>query len=41
MEFSVSDIAKLIHGEVEGDGNIKLNNISRIDQGKIGTLSFL
>jgi UDP-3-O-[3-hydroxymyristoyl] glucosamine N-acyltransferase len=41
MEFSVSDIAKLLNGEVEGDGSIKLNNISRIDQGKAGTLSFL
>lgn len=41
MEFLVSDIAKLINGEVEGDGSIKLNNISRIDKGKPGTLSFL
>ena len=41
MEFSVSDIAKLLEGEVEGDGNIKLNNISKIDQGIKGTLSFL
>ncbi len=41
MEFSVSDIAKLINGDVEGDGTIKLNNISRIDQGKPGTLTFL
>ena len=41
MEFSASDIAKLLGGEVEGDGNIKLNNISKIDQGKKGTLSFL
>jgi UDP-3-O-[3-hydroxymyristoyl] glucosamine N-acyltransferase len=41
MEFSVFDIAKLLDGEVEGDGNIKLNNISKIDQGEIGTLTFL
>ena len=41
MEFSASDIAKLLGGEVEGDGSIKLNNISKIDQGKTGTLSFL
>lgn len=41
MEFSTFDIAKLLDGEVEGDGNIKLNNISKIDQGIKGTLSFL
>jgi UDP-3-O-[3-hydroxymyristoyl] glucosamine N-acyltransferase len=41
MEFSASDIAKLLGGEVEGDGDIKLNNISKIDQGVSGTLSFL
>jgi UDP-3-O-[3-hydroxymyristoyl] glucosamine N-acyltransferase len=41
MEFSASDIAKLLGGEVEGDGNITVNNISKIDQGIEGTLSFL
>ncbi len=41
MEFSVSDIALLLNGEIEGDASIKLNNISRIDEGKSGTLSFL
>ena len=41
MEFSASDIAKLLGGEVEGDGNITVNNISKIDEGVEGTLSFL
>jgi UDP-3-O-[3-hydroxymyristoyl] glucosamine N-acyltransferase len=41
MEYLVSEIAKLLDGQVEGDGNLRLNNISRIDQGKTGTLSFL
>lgn len=41
MEFSASDIAKLLGGEVEGDGNIKVNNISKIDDGVEGTLAFL
>lgn len=41
MEFLASDIANLLGGEVEGDGSIKLNNISKIDQGIKGTLSFL
>jgi UDP-3-O-[3-hydroxymyristoyl] glucosamine N-acyltransferase len=41
MEFSASDIAKLLGGEVEGDGKITVNNVSKIDQGVEGTLSFL
>jgi len=41
MEFSASDIAKLLGGEVEGDGTITVNNVSKIDQGVEGTLSFL
>lgn len=41
MEFSASDIAKLLGGEVEGDETITVNNISKIDQGIEGTLSFL
>lgn len=41
MEFSASEIAKLLGGEVEGDGGITVNNISKIDQGIEGTLSFL
>ena len=41
MEFSANDIATLLNGEVEGDGNIKVNNLSKIDQGIPGTLTFL
>lgn len=41
MEFTASEIASLLEGEVEGDGTIKLNNISKIDQSIKGTLSFL
>ena len=41
MEFKVKDIAALLNGTVEGDPEIKLNNISKIDQGVPGTLSFL
>ena len=41
MEFSANDIAALLNGEVEGDGNVKVNNISKIDQGIPGTLTFL
>lgn len=41
MEFSANDIAALLNGEVEGDGNVKVSNISKIDQSLPGTLSFL
>ena len=41
MEFSVEQIASFLHGEVVGDGTIKVSNLSKIDDGKPGTLSFL
>ena len=41
MEFSANDIATLLNGEVEGNGNVKVNNISKIDQSLPDTLSFL
>ena len=41
MEFSANDIATLLNGEVEGNGNIKVSNISKIDQSQPGTLTFL
>ena len=41
MEFSANDIATLLSGEVEGDGSVKVSNISKIDQSQPNTLSFL
>jgi UDP-3-O-[3-hydroxymyristoyl] glucosamine N-acyltransferase len=41
MELSANDIATLLNGEVEGDGNVKVSNISKIDQSLPGTLTFL
>lgn len=41
MEFKASDIAMILKGTVEGDGEVKLHNISKIDQGVPGTLTFL
>jgi len=41
MEFSAAQIAELLQGIVEGDHNIKVNNISKIEDGSPGTLSFL
>lgn len=41
MEFKAKDIAALLNGTVEGDGEVKLHSISKIEQGLPGTLSFL
>lgn len=41
MEFSAKDIAGLLNGIVEGDENIKVSDISKIEEGRPGTLSFL
>lgn len=41
MEFSAIQIAELLNGEVEGNHDIKVSNLSKIEEGKTGTLSFL
>lgn len=41
MEFTAQDIAEFLNGEVDGDGSVKVNDVSRIEEGKPGTLSFL
>ncbi len=41
MEFSAGEIAKLLQGEVEGNASTSVNNISKIEQGRPGTLTFL
>ena len=41
MEFSARQIAELLHGEIVGDPDTKVNNVSKIEEGRPGTLSFL
>ncbi len=41
MEFSASQIAEVVNGKVEGDPNVRINYVSRIEEGVQGTLSFL
>ncbi len=41
MEFSAQQIATLLKGEVEGDENVIVTNLSKIEEGKLKTLSFL
>lgn len=41
MEFSVQQIAELLEGSVEGNKNAMVSSLSKIEEGKKGTLSFL
>ncbi|ALI98239.1 UDP-3-O-(3-hydroxymyristoyl)glucosamine N-acyltransferase [Rufibacter tibetensis] len=41
MEFTVQQIADLLQGQVEGDGNAKVNRLAKIEEGTSGALSFL
>ncbi|MDD4107591.1 MAG: UDP-3-O-(3-hydroxymyristoyl)glucosamine N-acyltransferase [Prolixibacteraceae bacterium] len=41
MEFKAADIASFLHGKVIGDGNVTVTAVSKIEEGKSGTLSFL
>jgi UDP-3-O-[3-hydroxymyristoyl] glucosamine N-acyltransferase len=41
MKFSASQIAQLLEGEVVGNSDTEVTGLSKIDDGKQGTLSFL
>jgi len=41
MKFTAENIAAFLNGQVEGEASIEVNNISKIEEGKKGTLSFL
>ena len=41
MEFTVSQIAQMINGQVQGDGDQKVNSVAKIEEGKAGDISFL
>ena len=41
MEFSAKQIAELIDGVVVGNPDATINNVSKIEEGKPGTISFL
>ena len=41
MDFKVTEIAKFLNGEIVGDENIRVSNVSKIEEGKPGTLAFL
>ncbi len=41
MEFTAKQVAELLKGSVEGDATVVVSNLSKIEEGKPGTLSFL
>lgn len=41
MEFTAKQIAALLNGTVEGDENVAVSSLSKIEEGKPGSLSFL
>lgn len=41
MEISAQQIAQILNGSVEGDENVTVKNVSKIEEGQPGTLTFL
>ncbi len=41
MQFSASQIAELLDGEVDGDAQVLVSDLAKIEEGKAGTLTFL
>ena len=41
MEFTATSIAGFLKGEIEGNPDIKVNTIAKIEEGQSGALSFL
>lgn len=41
MEFTAAQIAGFLKGTIEGNPEVKVSNLSKIDDGKPGTLTFL
>ncbi len=41
MQFSASQIAELLDGEVDGNAQVLVSDLAKIEEGKAGTLTFL
>src|SRR6478609_949998 len=41
MEFTINQIAGMLKGEVQGDGNLKINMLGKIQDAKPGQIAFL
>ena len=41
MEFTANQIAELLKGQIEGNPDVKINKLSKIEEGEAGSISFL
>lgn len=41
MEITVAQLAAMVHGTVDGDGSVRINNYSKIEEATEGCLTFL
>ena len=41
MQFSAAQIAQIIGGQIEGDGNVSVGSFGKIEEAKTGQLAFL
>ncbi len=41
MEFTAKQIAELLNGQIEGDANVKISKLAKIEEGEVGAISFL
>ncbi|MFN6178998.1 MAG: UDP-3-O-(3-hydroxymyristoyl)glucosamine N-acyltransferase [Flavobacteriales bacterium] len=41
MQFTAAQIAELLHGEVDGDPQVLVNDLAKIEEARSGTLTFL
>ncbi|GAB3820268.1 UDP-3-O-(3-hydroxymyristoyl)glucosamine N-acyltransferase [Pontibacter rugosus] len=41
MEFTVQQIAELLHGKVEGDSSVRVSTLAKIEEAQTGALAFL
>ena len=41
MEFTAEQLAGFLNGKIEGDPSVRVNDVSKIEEGKSGTLAFL
>lgn len=41
MEFTAKQLAEVLKGEIEGDENVKVSKLSKIEEGEPGSISFL
>ena len=41
MNYTAKEIANIIGGTIEGDDNVIVNSVSKIEEGKNGDLCFL